>query len=120
MSVFGALSLVSSAAASLIRFYRAVPGLEADETDSSLNPFKLPIGGEVVPLLPGVNLPLADVFYMWPALVIVFCVHEVGHACAAWTEGVPVEGFGVFAALSFRGRMRRCTNRFAVFLHLHS
>ena len=76
-----------------------VPAPQSPQSDA----IALPLGKEVVPLLPGINLPFLDIIYMWPALLVVLCVHEAGHAWAAWTEGVPVEGFGVFAALFFPG-----------------
>ena len=46
------------------------------------------------PVLPGVNMPLADFGYYFVTLLICSVIHEAGHAIAAVNEDVRVLGFG--------------------------
>ena len=57
----------------------------------------------LVPVLPGVNLPSDQTVYYFLALFICGLVHELGHAVAASTEQVRVNGFGIFITFIFPG-----------------
>ena len=54
-------------------------------------------------MIPGVNLPISHVAYYFFALLLNAILHESGHALAAVTAGVPVNGFGVFLMLIYPG-----------------
>ena len=57
----------------------------------------------LTPIMPGVNLPWNDIAYYLLTLVICTVFHEVGHALAASTEQVRVNGFGVFMLFLYPG-----------------
>lgn len=57
----------------------------------------------LVPVLPGVNLPVNQTLYYFLALFICGIFHELGHAIAASREQVRVNGFGVFIMFIFPG-----------------
>ncbi|CAI5936884.1 unnamed protein product [Closterium sp. NIES-64] len=48
------------------------------------------------PVLPGVNMPLADLSYLFIATLISLAWHEAGHAVAAAVEGVRVQHVACF------------------------
>ena len=52
-------------------------------------------GGGVVPLIPGVTIPLEDLAYVAIALGVGVALHEAAHAVMARVEGVRVKDFGV-------------------------
>ena len=54
-----------------------------------------PFQFEVVPLIPGLTIPLNHLFYIWVAAAISLVVHEAGHALAATSQDVRVESSGV-------------------------
>jgi len=58
-------------------------------------------GGEagIVPLIPGVTIPLSDLPYVLVAVGLAALVHEAAHALAARAEGIRVKngGFALFA-----------------------
>ena len=58
-------------------------------------PLALAPGFDVVPLLPGVTVPLSHVVYIWCAAVMSLVVHEAGHALAATSQGVRVDAVGL-------------------------
>ncbi|KAK6640798.1 hypothetical protein RUM44_012495 [Polyplax serrata] len=47
------------------------------------------------PMIPGVNLPLSDIGYYFVTIALCSMVHEIGHAMAAFKEGVHVFGVGL-------------------------
>nr|SVE78939.1 EOG090X08FA [Daphnia lumholtzi] len=47
------------------------------------------------PVVPGVNLPSADLPYYLITLLVCTVVHEIGHALAAVSEQIPLIGFGL-------------------------
>lgn len=57
----------------------------------------------LTPVMPGVNLPWNDIAYYLLTLVICGVFHEVGHALAASTEQVRVNGFGLFLLFLYPG-----------------
>ena len=57
----------------------------------------------LTPVMPGVNLPWSDIVYYLLTLVVCGVFHEVGHALAATTEQVRVNGFGVFMLFLYPG-----------------
>lgn len=52
-------------------------------------------------LLPGVNLPLNEIWYYIGALAVCSFVHEMGHGIAAVLEDVQVTGFGYYIMFVF-------------------
>lgn len=50
---------------------------------------------QLQPVVPGVNLPVAQMGYYLSSLFIVTVIHEAGHAWAAKSEGVNVMGYGI-------------------------
>lgn len=57
----------------------------------------------LTPVMPGVNLPWSDILYYFLTLVVCGVFHEAGHALAASTEQVKVNGFGVFMLFLYPG-----------------
>ncbi|XP_078001511.1 membrane-bound transcription factor site-2 protease-like [Glandiceps talaboti] len=57
----------------------------------------------LTPVMPGVNLPMSQMFYYFLTLVVCGVLHEFGHAIAAVREQVRVNGFGVFLFLIYPG-----------------
>ena len=57
----------------------------------------------LTPIMPGVNLPWSEVLYYFLTLVVCGIVHEVGHALAAVTEQVRINGFGIFLLFIYPG-----------------
>ncbi|KAH7948335.1 hypothetical protein HPB52_020605 [Rhipicephalus sanguineus] len=53
--------------------------------------------------LPGVNLPLSDIFYYIATLIVCSIFHEFGHALAAVRENVRIQGCGFFVLGIFPG-----------------
>ncbi|XP_046669895.1 membrane-bound transcription factor site-2 protease [Homalodisca vitripennis] len=51
--------------------------------------------GTLQPLVPGLNIPLSDLGYYIPSLLICTIVHELGHAVSAIREDGRVSGVGV-------------------------
>ncbi|KAL8566957.1 hypothetical protein ACOMHN_059757 [Nucella lapillus] len=57
----------------------------------------------LTPVMPGINLPVSQIWYYMLTLLICGILHEVGHAIAAVREQVRVNGFGVFLLLMYPG-----------------
>lgn len=57
----------------------------------------------LTPIMPGVNIPWNELAYYFITLVVCGIFHEVGHALAAVTEQVRINGFGVFLFLIYPG-----------------
>jgi S2P endopeptidase len=53
----------------------------------------------LVPVIPGVNVPLTDMFYYVFAILIATAVHEAGHALAALSNRCVVDGVGLASFL---------------------
>ncbi|KXN68598.1 hypothetical protein CONCODRAFT_72136 [Conidiobolus coronatus NRRL 28638] len=60
-------------------------------------------GTVIVPLIPGVNLPLTELPVLFLALLISGIWHELGHGIAAGRERVPVLRSGIFLSLIYPG-----------------
>ena len=57
----------------------------------------------VTPVLPGVNVGLRHVPYLFLAMVITLILHEVAHGIIAWSEGIPIKNIGLFLAVIIPG-----------------
>jgi len=57
----------------------------------------------LTPVMPGVNLPWSDLLYYFLTLVVCSVFHEAGHALAATSEQVKVNGFGIFMLFLYPG-----------------
>ncbi|XP_013407159.1 membrane-bound transcription factor site-2 protease isoform X2 [Lingula anatina] len=57
----------------------------------------------LTPVMPGVNLPMNQIFYYLLTLLVCGILHEVGHAVAAVREQVRVNGFGIFILAVYPG-----------------
>ncbi len=57
----------------------------------------------LTPVMPGVNLPWNDIAYYLLTLAVCGIFHEFGHALAASTEQVRVNGFGLFMLFLYPG-----------------
>ena len=57
----------------------------------------------LTPVMPGVNLPWREILYYLLTLVVCGVFHEAGHALAASTEHVRVNGFGMFMLFLYPG-----------------
>ena len=57
----------------------------------------------LTPVMPGVNLPWNDIAYYLLTLTVCGVFHEAGHALAASSEQVRVNGFGVFLLFLYPG-----------------
>eukprot|EP00947_MAST-08B_sp_MAST-8B-sp1_P004637 g4637.t1 len=60
-------------------------------------------GAVITPLVPGVNVPLARLPYLWVGILVAVAFHELGHAVALGCEGRSISGAGVFVAVCFPG-----------------
>ena len=72
---------------------------------SNLVRFFVPAGeaAPVVPILPGITLPLYWLPYFFATATIVILTHEFAHGIAARIERVPIKSAGIVAALVFFG-----------------
>ncbi|CAL2036699.1 unnamed protein product [Caenorhabditis brenneri] len=57
----------------------------------------------LVPIIPGFNLPWSHIPIFMAVLVVAAVFHELGHAWAATSNGVTVNGFGVFILAVYPG-----------------
>lgn len=57
----------------------------------------------LVPIIPGFNLPWNHIPVFMVVLVVAAVFHELGHAWAATSNGVTVNGFGVFVLAVYPG-----------------
>lgn len=57
----------------------------------------------LIPVMPGVNVPWSQITHYFFTLVICGVFHEVGHALAAVTEQVRINGFGLFIFFLYPG-----------------
>lgn len=57
----------------------------------------------LTPIMPGVNLPWNQIVYYFMTLLICGVFHEMGHALAAVTEQVRINGFGLFVLFLYPG-----------------
>lgn len=57
----------------------------------------------LTPLVPGVTVPVGDIWYMIAAVLIAAVVHELGHALAAGMQNARVSRVGGFVALALPG-----------------
>ncbi|XP_072018604.1 membrane-bound transcription factor site-2 protease-like [Amphiura filiformis] len=57
----------------------------------------------LTPVMPGVNLPVSELGYFFPVLLVSGIWHELGHAIAAVREQVRVNGFGIFLMVVYPG-----------------
>ena len=60
-------------------------------------------GPWLVPIVPGVNVPLSDLPLLLAVVLLCTLLHEAGHAGAAWAEGVGITGFGLVWAGCYPG-----------------
>lgn len=89
-AVTGVLLMLLSVAVLVLTLYQAMT-----VSDSSQQ--------VLTPVMPGVNLPWGDIAYYLLTLVVCGVFHEAGHALAATTEQVRVNGFGVFMLFLYPG-----------------
>lgn len=57
----------------------------------------------LVPIIPGFNLPWSHIPIFMIVLVVAAVFHELGHAWAAISNGVTVNGFGIFVLAVYPG-----------------
>lgn len=57
----------------------------------------------LVPIIPGFNLPWSHIPIFMAVLVVAAVFHELGHAWAAISNGVTVNGFGIFILAVYPG-----------------
>lgn len=57
----------------------------------------------LTPLMPGVNLPWNELTHYFLTIIICGVFHEIGHALAAVTEQVRINGFGIFLLFIYPG-----------------
>ncbi|PIC43012.1 hypothetical protein B9Z55_009903 [Caenorhabditis nigoni] len=57
----------------------------------------------LVPIIPGFNLPWSHIPIFMTVLVLAAVFHELGHAWAAISNGVTVNGFGIFILAVYPG-----------------
>ncbi|KAG1663627.1 Membrane-bound transcription factor site-2 protease [Nymphon striatum] len=50
----------------------------------------------VLAMVPGINLPMSQIIYILLTLLLCSVFHEIGHAIAAFKEGIGVKGCGLF------------------------
>ncbi|GMT17520.1 hypothetical protein PFISCL1PPCAC_8817 [Pristionchus fissidentatus] len=71
---------------------RSAPSL----SDRIVDDVARPQQSGLVPIVPGVNLPLNQIPIFMLVLVVCAVIHELGHAWCARSKGVAVNGFGIF------------------------
>ncbi|XP_062510663.1 membrane-bound transcription factor site-2 protease-like isoform X2 [Corticium candelabrum] len=57
----------------------------------------------LVPVLPGVNLPWSQLVYFLVTIAVSGVLHELGHAVAAVSENVHIDGVGLFFFVMYPG-----------------
>lgn len=57
----------------------------------------------LTPVVPGVNVPSSHLAYYMIALAVAGVIHEIGHALAATSENMQVNGFGAFLVVLYPG-----------------
>eukprot|EP00041_Stephanoeca_diplocostata_P013447 m.235509 g.235509 ORF g.235509 m.235509 type:complete len:533 (-) comp19340_c1_seq2:155-1753(-) len=60
-------------------------------------------GPVLVPLLPGITIPMSHLLYVFAALLINGVFHEAGHALAALNSNVKMIGCGLFVSFGYPG-----------------
>ena len=90
------IGIILMLASMVVLSFALYQALFATPSDSSSQPV-------LTPIMPGVNLPWNDIAYYLLTLIICAVFHEVGHALAASTEQVRVNGFGVFMLFLYPG-----------------
>ncbi|XP_024521918.1 membrane-bound transcription factor site-2 protease homolog isoform X1 [Selaginella moellendorffii] len=98
-ALFGILAVLSSVLVLVWQMLLSLCRIFASAGSSQLN------SSIVTPIVPGLNVPWSDVFYVMLGTSLAAGFHEVGHALGAGSEGVPVHhvavfAFGAFVALS--------------------
>jgi len=88
-SWFGLLAMLSSVALLSYSVYGSL----------AMEPEEQPL----TPVIPGFNLPNSHLLYYFFALTVSGILHEMGHAMAAISQGVTVNGFGVFLFFVYPG-----------------
>lgn len=88
--VVGVLLMLASIVVLLVALYQALFSSSKSE--------KL-----LTPIMPGVNIPWSELVYYFVTLVVCGVFHEVGHALAAVTEQVRINGFGIFLFFLYPG-----------------
>lgn len=96
IGILGQLLSVMLLIYNIIEFLSRIFVLEENRVDS--NDEQL-----LVPIIPGVNLPSSQFFYYFLTLFLSGLVHEFGHAIAATSNNVRVNGFGLFIIFVFPG-----------------
>lgn len=89
-ALIGVLLMVLSVAVLILTLYQATTAVNTSQQ-------------VLTPIMPGVNLPWSDIAYYLLTLVVCGVFHEAGHALAATTEQVRVNGFGVFMLFLYPG-----------------
>lgn len=81
----------------------AATGKTVDEYDIDFAEWAGRKGQFLVTVIPGVNLPLSQIWYYLVAVALAALVHEGGHAVAATVERIPLHSFGFFVFLMYPG-----------------
>ncbi|KAG0294068.1 Membrane-bound transcription factor site-2 protease [Linnemannia gamsii] len=119
---FAAFQLVSAAVVSLISLWPLGSSESRNNQDAPLTlnrfrkrdvvdtaPATSPPGGTgdsemvLIPMIPGVTLPLSHLPYYLIALLVSGVIHEAGHAIAAAREKVQVSSTGIFLYILYPG-----------------
>lgn len=90
--VVGMMLMVTSVIVMVLALYRnLIQGNQSNEEQI------------LTPLMPGVNLPWNELTHYFLTIIICGVFHEVGHALAAVTEQVRINGFGTFLLFIYPG-----------------
>nr|CAB3263676.1 membrane-bound transcription factor site-2 protease [Phallusia mammillata] len=96
--LFGGVSMVAATALLIHTLLTSIKDLPFFREPSQLaSPQVLTV------IVPGINLPLKDIWYLLSAVLISGILHELGHALAAASEGVKMNGFGMFMFVIYPG-----------------
>ncbi|KAH7724562.1 Protein Y56A3A.2 [Aphelenchoides avenae] len=77
--------------------------LAPPENSISYVPYQHHVQSGITPVIPGVNIPWSHLPLFMFVLVIAGAVHELGHAVAALSANVRLNGFGVFLFAVYPG-----------------
>lgn len=104
--------MLASAPLLLLGSIKIVQGIFGDpaETNTSGDNYDIDFaewagrkGQFLVTVIPGVNLPLSQIWYYLVAVFLAALFHEAGHAVAASIERIPLHSFGFFVFLMYPG-----------------
>ncbi|KAI0492619.1 hypothetical protein KFK09_026895 [Dendrobium nobile] len=100
-----ALSVISLFGITMMLFWEAAAAFHLHRWSFGLQDIPLSLFWGTTPLVSGLSISIMDFAVVVFSTVISVTVHELGHAVAAASEGVPIEYVAIFLAVIFPGAL---------------